>query len=75
MATLKTLMVNLDDYNAVQVIMDEAGKTEPAAVTALMEIGLYNILHYPTGIKQIDDILSSEKWPEVVRQLKAVWKG
>ena len=75
MATLKTLTVNLDDYNAVQVVMDKTGKTEPAAATALMEIGLYNILHYPTGIKQIDDILSSEQWPEVVKQIKAVWKG
>ena len=69
----KTVTVNMDEYANIQIVMQATGKDEPASVTALMEIGLYNILNYPTGIKKVDDILKENQWQEVVKRMKEMW--
>jgi hypothetical protein len=47
--------------------------SEAKAVAILMEIGIYNMVSYPTGIKKIDDLLSTDKYKKLVDHMKKKW--
>ncbi len=70
---LVTILINRDDYEIINIISRYTGKSEAAAATALMEIGLYNILTYPTGKPTIDNILANGQWPAAVEHIRKIW--
>ena len=75
---LKSVKIDSDNYGIIQVTKDILGVSEEQAVNTIMEIGLFNILNYPCGNtsqahRKIDDILSSGKFPELVKEIKHVW--
>lgn len=65
--------VNIDDYNIVQLAKKVLGVEEKAAAAAILEIGIFNILNYPTGHQKIDNILSGGKFPELITEIKKVY--
>ena len=69
----KQIQVNIDDYNIIQTIKRILDIEEKVAATYLMEIGLYNIINYPTGNLKIDGMLMSGKFPLLVAELKKTW--
>lgn len=66
--------VSPDDYAIIQVVKDTMNCNEEKAVTILIEIGLNNILSYPTGIKRIDSVLNMPDGQKMVKKLKSIWK-
>ncbi len=65
------LTVNIDDYNMVKLIQRELSITEQSAATFLFEVGLVNILKYPTNIDRIDNVLC--KHESLVNQIKNIY--
>lgn len=75
---MKSVIVNEDDYSLIQVTKETLGITEDKAVTFLIEIGLFNIIHYPCGnalqsYRKIDEILSDDKYSELLIKIKSTW--
>lgn len=68
-----TVKVTTDDYDIIQMAQEVLGVSEERAVTALLEIGLNNILDYPTQNPRVNAILEKDNWPELVKRLKAIW--
>lgn len=67
------ISVHIDDYNLIQVAKNTLGVSENSAAAAIIEIGLFNILNFPTGNEKMDKILSNGKFPLLVSELKKVW--
>lgn len=73
------VQVNQDDYNIIQVAKEVLKLDEPAAVSALIEIGLLNLImpDKPKDklnvINTIDQNLSKPEFQELSKRLKAVW--
>lgn len=67
--------VNMDNYSIVQIARETLEVPEYEAIEHLIEIGLFNILHYPLGDSStkhrlIDEKLASGKFPKLVKALK-----
>ncbi len=78
MKNIKSVNVDEDNYNIIQITKETLEVPEEQAVNVLVEIGLFNILNYPTGNtsqkhRKIDKILSQGKYPKLVERLKNVW--
>ena len=78
-AELKSVDVDIDNYNIIQMTKDILGVDEKQAGNVILEIGLFNILHYPCAAppqryREVDQILSGGKYPELVKKIKCVWQ-
>ncbi len=65
--------VDDDTYRLIQLTKEVLEVSESKAVCVIIEIGLVNILAFPTGSKTIDNILSQGKYPQLVARVKEVW--
>jgi len=68
---IKLLTVNIDDYNIVKLIQSELKITEEAASSFLFEVGLVNILKYPTGNETVDNVLGGHEL--LINKIKGVY--
>lgn len=72
---MRTIKINDDDHAIVQVIQQELKVGEEKAATALIEIGLSNMLRYPalTGMERVDALLAKPEWQKIIIRLKKIY--
>jgi hypothetical protein len=68
-----TIQITYDDYKLIQIVKEVLSLPEEKAVTTLIEIGLENMLAYPSVPKRVYDILSQPKFQILILKIKQVW--
>ncbi len=71
----KIMQVNCDAsmYNIINMTAETLECTQEIAVTKLAEIGIVNILNYPTGNPLLDAIMEKNNFPKLITKIKAIW--
>jgi hypothetical protein len=71
------IMLDVDTFGIIGIISDGLQCSMEKAMVALTEIGLLNMLAYPTGneSEKLKEILGGEKWKPILEKLKAVWSA
>jgi len=69
------ILLDTDTFGIVGIIADGLQCSMEEAMVGLTEIGLLNMVTFPTGneSERLKEVLGSDKWTPILEKLKAVW--
>ncbi len=62
-----------DMLNIINMTAQTLECSQADAVTKLSEIGIVQILNYPTGNQLLDAIMEKNNFPLLIKKIKAIW--
>ncbi len=65
--------VEINDFNIIKLTKETLGVPEEKAAKFILEVGMFNILHYPVGNAHVDKLLSEGKYNQLVNKIKDIY--
>lgn len=62
-----------DMMNIINLTAETLECSQAEALTKLAEVGIVQILNYPTGIPLLDAIMQKNNFPLLITKIKAIW--